>query len=195
LDFDCFPPNTVRCHSELVELFGLRPKSTRCNRVESRRDCAWISTAFRRTPLGVILSLSNFLGYALKARGVTEWNLGGTTLRMTRTKKSRAMRRRNIGRKGELMYYVYILADKNDAVMYIGVTNNLKRRLYEHKNEQIEGFTKKYHVHKLVYYEEYSEVNDAIAREKQLKRWVRAKKNWLVETKNPNWDDWGEGFI
>ena len=79
--------------------------------------------------------------------------------------------------------------------MYIGVTNDLRRRLYEHKNEQIEGFTKKYHVHKLVYFEEYSEVNDAIAREKQLKRWVRSKKNWLVETKNPNWDDWERGFF
>ena len=79
--------------------------------------------------------------------------------------------------------------------MYIGVTNDLRRRLYEHKTEQIEGFTKKNHVHKLVYFEEYSEVNDAIAREKQLKRWVRSKKNWLVKTKNPNWDDWGEGFF
>ena len=97
--------------------------------------------------------------------------------------------------KRRFMYYVYILTNKTDTVMYIGVTNDLRRRLYEHKNEQIEGFTKKYHVHKLVYFEEYSEVNDAIAREKQLKRWVRSKKNWLVETKNPNWDDWGEGFF
>ncbi len=93
------------------------------------------------------------------------------------------------------MYYVYILTNKTNAVMYIGVTNDLRRRLCEHKNEQIEGFTKKYHVHKLVYFEEYSEVNDAIAREKQLKRWVRLKKNRLVETKNPCWDDWGEEFF
>ena len=118
-----------------------------------------------------------------------------TTLRMTRTKKRRATRRRDLGRKGEQMYYVYILTNKTDTVMYIGVTNDLRRRLYEHKNEQIEGFTKKYHVHKLVYFEEYSEINDAISREKQLKRWVRSKKNWLVETKNPYWDDWSEGFI
>ena len=93
------------------------------------------------------------------------------------------------------MYYVYILTNKTDEVMYIGVTNDLRRRLYEHKNKQIEGFTKKYHVHKLVYFEEYSEVNDAITREKQLKRWVRSKKNLLVETKNPNWDDLGERFF
>lgn len=90
------------------------------------------------------------------------------------------------------MYYVYILTSKTNSVLYIGVTNDLRRRLYEHKNELIEGFTKKYHVHKLVYFEKYSEINDAIAREKQLKRWIRAKKNSLVETKNPNWNDWGE---
>ena len=93
------------------------------------------------------------------------------------------------------MYYVYILTNKTDAVMYIGITNDLHRRIYEHKNERIDGFTKKYHVHKLVYFEEYSEVNDAIAREKQLKQWIRAKKNLLVETKNPNWDDFGERFF
>ena len=101
----------------------------------------------------------------------------------------------NLERKGNEMYYIYILTDKTDKVMYIGITNDLKRRLYEHKNEQIEGFTKKYHVHKLVYYEEYSEVNEAIAREKQLKRWIRANKNRLVESKNPNRNDWGEGFF
>ena len=60
------------------------------------------------------------------------------------------------------MYYIYILTNKNDKVMYGGVTNNLKRRLYEHKNELVEGFTKKYHVHKLVYYEAYKNVKDAI---------------------------------
>ena len=93
------------------------------------------------------------------------------------------------------MYYVYILTNKTDDVMYIGVTNDLSRRLREHKTEQIEGFTKKYHVHKLVYFEEYSEAYAAIAREKQLKRWRRSKKNQLVETKNPSWSDWGDAFI
>lgn len=73
--------------------------------------------------------------------------------------------------------------------MYIGVTNDLKRRLYEHKNELIDGFTKRYHVHKLVYYEAYKEVTDAIAREKQLKSYLRLKKNALVETLNPSWSD------
>ena len=78
--------------------------------------------------------------------------------------------------------------------MYIGVTNNLQYRVYEHQEEKIEGFTKKYHVHKLVYFEEYSDVQYAIEREKQLKKWIRAKKNNLVETKNPNWDDLSELF-
>ena len=91
------------------------------------------------------------------------------------------------------MYSVYILTNNTDSVMYIGVTNNLNRRLLEHKNEQTEGFTKKYHLHKLVYFENYSEINDAIAREKQLKGWTREKKNQLVKSKNPNWDDWGDG--
>ena len=87
------------------------------------------------------------------------------------------------------MYYVYILTNKSNEVLYIGVTNNLPRRLFEHKNEQIEGFTKKYHIHKLVFFEEFSDINDAIACEKQLKRWTRAKKNALIESKNPDWRD------
>ena len=73
--------------------------------------------------------------------------------------------------------------------MYIGVTNDLKRRLLEHRSGLIEGFTKKYHVHKLVYYETFSDINNAIRREKQLKGWIRAKKNALVETMNPKWLD------
>lgn len=93
------------------------------------------------------------------------------------------------------MYYVYILTSQSNRVMYIGVTNDLRRRVREHKSEQIDGFTKKYHVHKLVYYEEYHEIYDAISREKQLKGWRREKKNLLVETKNPTWDDWFESFM
>jgi putative endonuclease len=73
--------------------------------------------------------------------------------------------------------------------MYIGVTNNLQRRLYEHRNGLVDGFTKKYNVHKLVYFEQYSDVNDAIHREKKLKGLLRIRKNELVETMNPNWED------
>ena len=92
-------------------------------------------------------------------------------------------------------YYVYILTSKENTALYIGVTNDLRRRLIEHKNELADGFTKRYHLHKLVYYEEFSEINDAISREKQLKGWSRRKKNALIEKRNPDWDDWGrEGY-
>ena len=86
-------------------------------------------------------------------------------------------------------YYVYILTNWNDSVMYIGVTNNLKRRLYEHRNHLADGFTKKYNVHKLVYYEYTNDVRSALEREKQLKGWTRAKKNALVAKANPTWTD------
>jgi putative endonuclease len=76
--------------------------------------------------------------------------------------------------------------------MYIGVTNDLKQRLYEHKHQLVDGFTKRYNVHKLVYYEHTTDIRAAIAREKQLKGWLRAKKNALVETMNPEWKDLSE---
>ena len=91
-------------------------------------------------------------------------------------------------------YYVYILTNKSDRVMYIGVTNNLERRVYEHKQDLIDGFTKRYHVHKLVYYEVTSDVRAAIEREKILKGWLRARKNALVESMNPEWRDLSEDW-
>ena len=87
------------------------------------------------------------------------------------------------------MYYVYILTNQTDNVMYIGVTNDLERRLYEHKHHLIEGFTRNYRVDKLVYFEETSDVMAAIEREKQLKKWRRTKKNALVQQTNPLWRD------
>jgi len=90
------------------------------------------------------------------------------------------------------MYYVYILSNWNNKVLYIGVTNNLERRIYEHKNKLIEGFTEKYNVNKLVYFEEAIDVNCAIRREKQLKGWRREKKNELIESVNPKWEDLSE---
>ena len=75
-------------------------------------------------------------------------------------------------------YYVYILASKRNGTLYIGVTNDLERRLYEHKNNLVEGFTKRYSVHNLVYYESANDVNAALLREKQLKRWTR---KWKIE--------------
>ena len=73
--------------------------------------------------------------------------------------------------------------------MYIGVTNNLSRRVHEHKQGLVEGFTQRYHVHKLVYFESCGEIKDAIAREKQLKGWTRKRKNELVEKNNPTWEE------
>ena len=91
-------------------------------------------------------------------------------------------------------YYVYILTNWNDQVMYIGVTNDLQRRLYEHRHHLVEGFTSKYNVHKLVYFEQTTDVKSAIEREKQLKGWRRERKNELVETINPAWKDLSEDW-
>jgi len=84
-------------------------------------------------------------------------------------------------------YYVYILSNWNNKVLYVGITNNLERRLYEHKNKLIEGFTKKYNLDKLVYFEHTADVNNAIRREKEIKKWRREKKNNLIESLNPGW--------
>ncbi len=86
-------------------------------------------------------------------------------------------------------YYVYLLTNWNDRVMCVGVTSNLERRLYEHKNKLVKGFTEKYNVNKLVYYEETPGVNVALAREKEIKKWRREKKDSLVVTANPEWKD------
>lgn len=86
-------------------------------------------------------------------------------------------------------YYVYLLTNKNNKVMYVGMTNDLMRRVHEHKNGVVEGFTKKYRVHKLVYYEVSESVLAAIEREKEIKKWRREKKNQLVEKVNPTWED------
>ena len=85
-------------------------------------------------------------------------------------------------------YYVYILSNKS-RTLYAGVTNNLNRRIYEHKHKLINGFTKKYNLTNLVYYETFNDINDAIRREKQIKGWLRKKKLNLIESVNPEWED------
>ncbi len=85
--------------------------------------------------------------------------------------------------------YTYILTNSINKVLYIGVTNNLSRRINEHCNETGCIFTQKYNCHKLVYYEAYPDIEQAIAREKQLKNWKREWKNQLIETINPEWND------
>ena len=93
-----------------------------------------------------------------------------------------------------MQYYVYMLTNCNNKVLYTGVTNNLERRIYEHKNDTVEGFTKRYNVHKLVWFDCTNDVYSAIEKEKQIKGWTRAKKNALIKEMNPTWrdlsDDW-----
>ena len=86
-------------------------------------------------------------------------------------------------------YYVYLLTNANHSVIYIGVTNDLMRRMAGHKAGVHEGFTKQYNVHKLVYFETYPDINAAIAREKQLKAGARAKKLALINMHNPAWEE------
>lgn len=84
---------------------------------------------------------------------------------------------------------VYILTSQNHKVLYIGVTSDLVKRIWQHKENQVEGFTSKYNVHKLVYYEQHASMNAAILREKQLKKWKRSWKNRIIEEINPKWND------
>jgi putative endonuclease len=89
----------------------------------------------------------------------------------------------------ERYFYVYILASRIGGTLYIGVTNDLIRRVYEHKTGAVPGFTSKYGVYRLVYFEQFSDIENAIRREKRLKKWNRAWKIRLIEDANPNWDD------
>ena len=92
-------------------------------------------------------------------------------------------------------YYVYLLASKRNGTLYIGVTNDLARRVYEHKNELVDGFTKQHAVHNLVHFEETENVESAIIREKQLKAWKREWKINLIEKNNPEWKDLYEAIL
>jgi putative endonuclease len=91
--------------------------------------------------------------------------------------------------KREREYWVYILASRIGGTLYIGVTNDLVRRVYQHREKFVRGFTKKYQVHRLVYFEQFSTAEAAIEREKRLKKWKRSWKIELIEKTNPNWDD------
>jgi putative endonuclease len=86
-------------------------------------------------------------------------------------------------------FYVYMMTNQSRVVLYTGITNSLVRRVWQHQSGEIEGFTKAYKVNRLVYYECFDDPRDAIEREKEIKAWRRAKKNALVETKNPKWAD------
>ena len=86
-------------------------------------------------------------------------------------------------------YYVYIVSSQKNGTLYVGVTNNLAKRVYEHKKNLISGFTEKYKVHNLVYFEKYNDIDEAILREKRIKRWKRNWKIKLIEKNNPEWED------
>jgi putative endonuclease len=89
-------------------------------------------------------------------------------------------------------YYVYIMTNRSVTTLYTGVTNDLERRVYEHKHGLVNGFTKRYNVTRLVYYEATDDVRSAIEREKQLKGWLRQRKVALIESVNPGWRDLGD---
>ena len=91
--------------------------------------------------------------------------------------------------------YVYILTTVHNKVLYTGVTSGLVKRVYEHKNNLVDGFTKKYNVHKLVHFEVFDDIVSAITREKQIKGWLRSKKIALIEANNPEWKDLYEGLV
>jgi len=91
--------------------------------------------------------------------------------------------------KTKHQYYIYIITNKKEGVLYIGVTNNLERRIFEHKNKLVKGFSSKYNLDKLIYFEEYQFIEEAIKREKNMKKWKRAWKINLVIKENPNWED------
>jgi len=93
----------------------------------------------------------------------------------------------------EREYYVYIMTSQS-RTLYTGVTNNLQRRIYEHKHKLLPGFTSRYNINVLVYYESYADIQEAIAREKQIKGWLRARKIALVDSVNPRWDDLSAGW-
>jgi putative endonuclease len=86
-------------------------------------------------------------------------------------------------------YFIYIMTNKRNGTLYTGVTNNLARRVFEHKHKLVEGFTSKYGLNRLVYYEVFEDVRQAITREKQIKGWLRVKKLALIESMNPQWND------
>jgi putative endonuclease len=94
---------------------------------------------------------------------------------------------------GSRTYYVYILTNKS-GTLYTGITGNLKKRVWQHKTKEVRGFTQKYNIDRLIYYETFSDVWSAIAREKQIKGWVRRRKVGLIASMNPDWRDLSDGW-
>ena len=95
---------------------------------------------------------------------------------------------------GDNRYFVYLLTNRWKTVLYTGVTNSLEKRIWQHRQKAFPGFTKKYNCDRLVHFEEYGEIDQAIAREKQIKGWTRARKDALISARNPEWDDLAAGW-
>jgi putative endonuclease len=91
-------------------------------------------------------------------------------------------------------YYVYMMSNKTNSVLYLGITNNIERRVYEHKNKLVDGFTKKYNCIKLVWYEHTNSIESAIIKEKQMKKWKREYKEKVINSLNPKWNDLSDHF-
>lgn len=91
--------------------------------------------------------------------------------------------------------YIYFITNKNNSTIYVGVTSDLIKRVYQHKTKVFQGFTSKYNCDKLVYFEEFSDINQAISREKRIKAGNRKRKEKLIETMNPEWEDLSEGWL
>jgi putative endonuclease len=102
---------------------------------------------------------------------------------------NRKNRKRKMNQQQQKTYYIYILASKKNGTLYIGLTNDLVKRVCEHKERVVKGFTEKYHVNQLVYYEIHSSSYEAVSRERQMKKWNREWKIKLVEKTNPDWND------
>jgi len=93
------------------------------------------------------------------------------------------------------LYYIYILASKRNGTLYIGITSNIIKRIWEHKEKLVQGFTRRYNIDRLVYFEQFTDIKDALEREKALKKWNRRWKLNLIEEKNPNWNDLYDDLI
>lgn len=91
-------------------------------------------------------------------------------------------------------YYVYMMSNKTNSVLYLGITNDIERRVYEHKNKLVDGFTKKYNCIKLVWYEHTNSIESAIIKEKQMKKWKREYKEKVIHSLNPKWNDLSDHF-
>ena len=92
-------------------------------------------------------------------------------------------------------YFLYIITNKNEGVLYIGITNNLERRIFEHKNKLVKGFSSRYNLDKLIYFESFQYINEAIKREKNMKKWKREWKINLIVENNPNWKNLAENWF